>query len=606
VLDAFQLSTPDERISVLYGDKDTEGLTLAPQFQQETSIYPSMEGRTPLEGPDLGESRGMSVANETIPPEGDPRRGAGTDFLTKELPAAAIGIGLPLAAGAMLPAAAGLLARTGTAMAANVGARKLNQAVGFESGSPLTLDTTDALNAALPLAGAGWELGSRYVTKPGRAALETFDTLKGDASQKTAEQMAAWEQEGQEIRRKVQADMNKVNMRTDLSNDKKVAEYQRLAQAYQQTAQQHLEARTGLLNVPNAIATQDYKTLYAQVPKDVEVPLLASRNAAQNIVSEIDMRFPGFKDSALYHKAKGIVNYGKAAEEELDPAIAAQMRNRGHGPLSGEAPQEPRFEEAQKLLSDVGALKATAEARDSNMRGLIKQLDKALFQDIEATGAPGSALAEANRAYSTSRSKNDLVDLIGGGIRERAADNTWQVNPDKIRAEFAAWLEDPFTIKNFSEQQRENMAATVRDITNIPRLKTPPGPMGPLSEPDYSRITAKVQGAPPEPIPGPEAPIVENPSFGKLIAGRIVGGTIAGTMAGHEAGSRAGLNPYESTLVGGVAGVGAMAAPELISKLLVSGPRGQAILRNVMAGHHVLTPAHVAAMAGAARGLSGE
>lgn len=518
--------------------------------------------------------------------------------------ATGISLGAGVAVPALLPAGAGILATTGANVLGNVGGRKVNQALGLEEGSPLSVDRWDVLNAAIPTVAGAAQLAKKLVTKPGIKAIQAADTAteanltrygkdlnKAEnaivAAEQTAEDqttraLKAWNQRKAELRNDYHIQMQRVAQRTDLANTKKAEEFQRLTQEYQESIKQHAKAAQGLKDAPEALPVEDYKALYTQVPTDVPVALGNAKRAARTVVDTVDSQFPGFKESALYVKAKGIVD------------------------AEGDVP----FKQAQQLLSDVGALKATAEGRDSRFRGLIKQLDRGVFEDVMATGDAGSALQKANKAYSRSRSVDDLKETLQSGVVERAADNQLRVSGDAIRKGFGKWLQDPYTAGNFSEEELTDIARTVRSFTNVKRLKQAPGAAPVPVGGDYSKVVAKLPGPKPEPVQPnlngieyPDDPMVVEPTMGtfpvaKAIGGRVIAGTLAGGVAGWYGGDQ-----REAAFYGAVGGAGMAVAPHVFSSLLLHGPKGRAALRAIMAGEHTITPEKVAAMVNVARGL---
>lgn len=693
VLLAYGQATQAQREEFIYGSDQMEGLTLPPAFQVRPLI-PKAEGYLQQEGhlhkdisdqerslelqkgiaqaglavglpiagslpgqalratmPRLGtaavaagEGLGNVAANQVIrATEGQPVELGLTDAALLTTPLALRGVGGALKAttGRARGALAGAQTETENALqkynqrvtdtevgrlqdmeAADRAAAEQNAAnqktFREETANRAIYNTEEAARVGRANSKADLEYRQRQLDKQHEAERAVYEA-KGAAAEQTAKNYEAWVQRRKDLDAEFQAAKDKIDLRTNISNEQKQAQYQNLARKYQESVAQHQEAAGKLRDVTPNIPTEDYEQLYAAVPKDTPVELTGAKRSAQFIVDTVNNQFPSFKDSNLYAKAQGILKQ--------------------EGPVP--------FEKAQQLLKDVGALKASAEARDTTMKGLVKNLDKGIYQDVMATGEPGSALQAANKAYSRSRSVGELEDIINKGIMEaRSSDNAAQVYGDSIRKGIDRWMkEDPYAKNNFTPEEWKAIRDNIYDYTSVQRLRNAPeapqlktadyrlltkkdaGPEPQPVQPDYSKVDFPSAGAPPEPQrPVYKTPPVQpeevQPDYSKVRppldesapepvqpkAGPFpIASAILGKATGGEA---ANLVTYPGSTIDsawlriGGAAIGTL--PWATAKVLLGSPRGQQILKNITAGKQTLTPRDVAAATAAARMLAAD
>ncbi len=672
---AFQTIIQSPKVMRLKPEKRQEFLKLlgdlSPQERQQFADglgsqgapEPAVPRDRTLEGTTMQDT--SSGGMEGMPPEQRAANRASVRGLGADVAGMIVNMALPMT----LPARAGNLLRAGVDVGASVLGGKTSQVL---QGGSLAPNWSDAVNAAIPAAVHGAAavyrgshfLGGRAIRESDAAAnaIDTANqektanynteragaetaadaanvenqaayqtkinetradlTLKSRAAatenqQATADypkQLQAWKTRNAS---QAQAEYNDfvqrrdaIQAKTDLSNAQKVSEHQQNLTDYQGRLQAHAQSARVLPTLGDPLAPPvPSETLYGRIQGSPPTPIENARAQATRIITEIDTHLPQFQDSRLRQTAEDLLGS-----------------------------ETPDFSTFRKLLSDVGNLKYTSEARDSRYRGLVKQLYGSLRRDLDAVPTTGLAgqdkanLLEANAAFRKEKALEEYRSLFEFTTGPRPQDNAPEVRARAIRTGYQKFKADSLNRGAFTDQEWQNLDRGVQQYTTLAPIGNPPNQqrLATAKLPEEPTVSQFNPRAPKEPMPvnGPEqapaaygappetvqpkypnppkmdtsVPLTPTEALGSFPTGTTVLSGVAGAGIGGLVAEQLGMPTYHGIVAGKIVGAGIAAAPWLIARLRLSGPEGEAIVRNIMAGQSHVDSQKLAALMAAARG----
>ncbi len=524
----------------------------------------------------------------------------------------AINMALPMT----LPARAGNLLRAGVDVGASVLGGKTSQVL---QGGSLAPNWSDAMNAAIPAAvhgAAAVYRGSHFLA--GRAVRESdaaanaldeanqgriADYNSARASAETAadttnaQNQAAYQTKITETRYNLKQKLDQIQKDVALTNQERAAANQAALQEYRDTLVAHNKS---FVDTPAAakagIQTGDYRLSYEN-----------ARSAAQG-AQPVD-------PTPLNETAKDL---GVSLRQPA-PGLQSKFSRitdalQEFGTDTGEVPLERLFATQKALGRVIG--KSNGEEL-----GAAKKLFSTTVDMLDAQSAvdPAAAAAiqhqrEAAKSFMRTKVLEDFDALFGygAGVSKVGAGQV-ALNPRTIHTNFEKWLAtDEWATKALTTKEIDQMRDALE--TTLPKgtvgQEPTPQPMVTAKASKYPVQGPASYGPPPKTIepeyPNPPKMDTSTPPtplevLGPFPIGQAILGKVGGAGLGGLAGEASGAGTYKGIVGGGITGSTIASAPWLIARLRLSGPEGEAIVRNIMAGKSHVNSTMLAALTSAAR-----
>lgn len=539
-------------------------------------------------------------------------------------------------------------------------AHRAGQAMGLREGDPLgPPNTGDLLAGGPPLIPPLIRGARNFFTRPAQLAIQGADELNAANQTKYRQDIAGQERNYQtgkgridevtqakneglvtgynkelaahtetaiRLRKAFLDDLRGIETATDLSNAQKLAKYQDRVQRYQTEVQNHNQAYQ---NVPaegaQGISIGDWGQKYAASAQAARGAKPLDPTPFNQTAEELGVQFrqpaEGLQNP-FRRITDALEKWGAGEPATSQPGAILDSQGRSVSTTIPGTPNEVTLSQAIETQKALGqAIGRMADRRGTEF-GAAKRLYAVLNDMLDQAGQtdPRAAKAvalqrEASRDFMRNETLNDWMDFFARNSRVHGK-NT-ELNTSGIQTQFRNWLaNDRFVHTALTPEEIAQMQRAV-DALPSRRVPTQPPSQPPTPEaPDYSKATARSLEPPPEP-PTPITPdyssLTSNviyppepvsPSLGAFPMGKTIMGKVIGSMAGGVIGERTGVGTYPGIVGGAVAGAGVTAVPYLVSALLLEGPRGQAIVRNILSGKRLIGPAEESALLSAAQAFN--
>lgn len=559
MLKMYDEASPEERQVLVYGDAETEGLTIRPRKPALEMVFdavgalPDVVTAAPKVGAQFAKDSGLTAMGVDILGQ------AGGAFIGSKLP---------------IPGATGALTTAGA-----IGADRLNRAIGLRD--PYKVDipfagpmenerlvgpvtTGDLVAASGPLIGAGINKIGRSLVKPVINAIDKADEVNTAARTKYAEGL-------EQINREFKEDMAKIAGDRAMKGNERVAALHARQQAYQDRLNAHTQA-------------------YQEAPsKDFGgFPKVGGHDEF-------------YDDAARYGQraGSGAVSHFKKTADELSvklgqPADPLQSKfKRLTDTLSefgdattDEAPVERMIATHKSLGKLIGRLRNT----DGEELRAAQKLYVSLDDDLQAIAAknPTARLAieaqkEASLRFKRLKIQEEWQQIFKDNSTPVSKTEV-KLNMDGVRRDFRDFIEEnPFVKTGLSAEEKTILADTVEELPKF-RVGSPPTdtltPQGTGALDDrvfqHQRQLAR-HGQPPTPV----EPEIESFPIGKAVLTKVVGSELIGRLQGLG-----GPNPS----AGIVAALGLVGLPSVVSLQLIKTPGGRQLAQDIASRKIQLTP----------------